>query len=654
MQVSVLSLTRIPSFWSAFMPRPAFHAARLLSAAACLFACGAIPRVSMAQDGTQLAPRGPHFLLASSGAERVRVDVAKTAVLRHRLSVNFDSVSLGAALAYVAREAQLDLAYSNAIIPIDKRVALRAENITVAAALTELLLDVDVDVLFSNSGQAVLIRRSDDVRKAVVVAGSITGRVTDGTTSAPVAGVTVAVRGTNLTAVTREDGRYTIASVPPATYTIEARRLGYTATTRTGVVVAENQATTVDLVIQTAALQLQATVITGVVDPTAGTSLPFTVGRVTKDDLPVPAMNPLADIQGKVAGVTMVPPAQPGSDVSIQLRTPTSINKSNSPLIVVDGVILSSASPDLNSLDIESIEIVKGAAGASLYGSRAASGVIQIRTARGNNLAPGTTQFTARSELGTSSLGNGLDWSQAHYYLTNAAGQYVNAAGTVVPRDQRVVRPAATRFQDVPYIDPTYDPVQQFFKPGKLMTNSFTVAQNGERTNFLTTLSRQQQDGVVLGHGGYTRTDARINLDNRPHENVQLSLSGYHARSDREELMGDPFYGLINIAPDVNLLVPDPDGTKYAFQPDLQGVNANPLYLLETQRSNTQRIRTLGSLSIKFTPLSWLTFDANGSYDRSDQNGDSFINRGLKTPTAPTGSPGVLTLSNASTSAINA
>ena len=137
--------------------------------------------------------------------------------------------------------------------------------------------------------------------------------------------------------------------------------------------------------------------ITGVVDPTAGTKVPFTVGRVTKEDMPVPPTNAIASIQGKVAGVAIVPPAQPGDGISIQLRTPTSINKSNSPLFVVDGVILSNvdaSSADLNSLDIESIEVVKGAAGASLYGSRAANGVIQIRTARGNGTRARQTQFT--------------------------------------------------------------------------------------------------------------------------------------------------------------------------------------------------------------------------------------------------------------------
>src|SRR5262249_36727395 len=197
------------------------------------------------------------------------------------------------------------------------------------------------------------------------------------------------VSGTTLGTSHGDGGRFTINGVAPGTYIVEARRLGYSPVRRAGVVVTAGQATTVDFKMASAALHLQETVITGVVDPTAGTKVPFSVGRVTREDAPVPPMNAIAGVQGKIAGVAMVPPAQPGSGVSIQLRTPTSINKSTSPLIVVDGVILGESSADINSLDIESIEVVKGAAGASLFGSRAASGVIQIRTSRGNGLSLG-------------------------------------------------------------------------------------------------------------------------------------------------------------------------------------------------------------------------------------------------------------------------
>ena len=82
-------------------------------------------------------------------------------------------------------------------------------------------------------------------------------------------------------AVSSDNGRYTIAAVLPGTYTLEARRLGYAPVRREGVVVTAGQATTVDFKVLSAALHLQETVITGVVDPTAGTKVPFTVGRVT-------------------------------------------------------------------------------------------------------------------------------------------------------------------------------------------------------------------------------------------------------------------------------------------------------------------------------------------------------------------------------------
>ena len=223
-------------------------------------------------------------------------------------------------------------------------------------------------------------------------AGRVTGIISDSAAGFPVAGVTVALTGTTLGGVSADNGRYTIAAVPPGTYTLEARRLGYTPVRHAGVVVTPGQTTTMDFKVLSAALHLQETVITGVVDPTAGTKVPFTVGRVTAADMPVPPTNAVASIQGKVAGVAIVPPAQPGDGISIQLRTPTSINKSTSPLIVVDGVILSnvtSSSADLSSLDIESIEVVKGAAGASIYGSRAQNGVISIKTKRAADASPG-------------------------------------------------------------------------------------------------------------------------------------------------------------------------------------------------------------------------------------------------------------------------
>ncbi|HXG71050.1 MAG TPA: SusC/RagA family TonB-linked outer membrane protein [Gemmatimonadaceae bacterium] len=489
--------------------------------------------------------------------------------------------------------------------------------------------------------------------------GRLTGTVTDSTDNRPLPSVQVTVAGTRLAATTDDAGRFTINGVPPGPRTIAARRLGYRAITRPGVVVAEGGTATINLRLDPIGLTLEAVVSTGVVDPTSGTRVPFTVGRVDAENAPVPAANAVETIQGKIAGVTVVPSGQPGSGTNILLRSPTSINKATSPLIVVDGVILSQSfggsTADLESLDIETVEVVKGAAAASIYGSRAAAGVIQIRTRRGGMLPEGTTRATVRSELGSNQLGNRIHWAQQHFYRTNEQGQYVDTTGRVVTRAQRVAKPVFSRFQDVAYADPVYDQVDRFFDPGQFSKNSITIAQNGAKTNSLLSFVNTREDGVILNSGKYVQNNVRVNLDHRPFETLQLSFSGYHSRSDRHELYDDAFFDLINQAPDVDLRVPDSDGTPYTFQGDpIEGREENPLYVLATEENRRKRTRTQGSIEARYSLFSWFNVDGNISYDRSDRRVDFFLDQGLRTEGFGNGGPGRIEQFAGTTDAINA
>lgn len=488
--------------------------------------------------------------------------------------------------------------------------------------------------------------------------GRITGVVTDSASGRPVPEVQVFVVGTRIGAMTDLEGRFTIGAVPAGNRSLEARRIGYRPASSPTVSVTAGGTATVELKVIAIALSLQAVVTTGVVDPTSGTRVPFTVGRIDVENVPVPSTNAIESIQGKVAAVTIVPPGQPGSGTNILLRSPTSINKSNAPLVVVDGVIQSqsfgAASADLESIDIESVEVIKGAAAASLYGSRAQSGVIQIRTRRGAGLAEGSTRFNVRTELGTNSLAGKIDWARHHYYRTDSSGRYIDAAGNVVQRDKRVAKPAYTRFQDVTYYDKIYDQVDRFFDPGQFTKNSFNISQKAGRTNWFLSAVNTREDGVVLGSGQYEQNDLRLNLDHIANSKLNLSFSGYHSRSTRNELYGDTFFDLINQAPDIDLLQPDPDGTPYAFQLDPEGREENPLYTLYTEDDRRKRARTQGSLQAQFIPLSWLTFDGNVSYDRSDRRNEFFLDQGLKTEGFALGGPGEISMFTGTTSAINA
>lgn len=488
--------------------------------------------------------------------------------------------------------------------------------------------------------------------------GRIAGTVTDSASGRPIADVQVSVGSSRAVGVTDNQGRYSIAGVPSGPRIIDARRIGYMPSVGRTVVVPEGGTVTADFKLREAALTLQAIVTTGVVDPTSGTRVPFTVGRVDAASLPVPASNALEAIQGKIAGVTVAPSGQPGGGTNIQLRSPTSINKGNAPLVVVDGVIqtqaFGAASAEIESMDIESIEVVKGAAAASLYGSRASSGVIQIRTKRGSQLGEGATRWTARSEMGTNSLAGKIDWARSHYYRTDATGKYVTAVGAVVPRAQRVARPAWEQFQDVAYSDPVYDQVDRFFDPGQFSKNSFNIAQNTGRTNWFLSAVNTREDGVVLNKGRFNQNDLRMNLDHRPTEKLSIGFSGYHSRSNRQEIYGDTFFDLINQAPDVDLRMKDPDGSPYIYQPDPEGREENPLYVLNSEDRQRKRSRTQGSLESRYTPFSWLTLDGNVSYDRSDRRLNFFLDQGVKTELNGSNPIGNMSQTTGTTNTVNA
>ncbi|MCA0375692.1 MAG: SusC/RagA family TonB-linked outer membrane protein [Gemmatimonadetes bacterium] len=491
--------------------------------------------------------------------------------------------------------------------------------------------------------------------------GRMSGVVTDSATGQPLVAAQLLLQGgsTRLEARTNAEGRYSFAAVPAGTYGLEVLRLGYRRALRANIAIAPGQALTYNVGMVAAALNLQAIVTTGVVDPASGTRVPFSVGRVAAEDAPVPATNALETIQGKIAGVSVVPTGQPGSGTNIQLRTPTSISKGNSPLIVVDGVIQSASfdasSADLQSMDIESVEVVKGAAAASLYGSRASSGVIQIRTRRGTNIADGATRFSVRSEYGSNSIPNKVDWARYHYFLANSTGAYTNAGGTVVPREQRVPRPAYERFQDQPYAPGTYfNQVDRFFDPGNYSRNSLNIAQNGGKTNWFFSYVNLREDGVVLNSGRYDQNDFRLNLDHRPRSDLSIGVSTYYMKSKRLNLYDDVFFDLINQAPDVDLRKPDPDGTPYIFQPDFEGREENPLYVISTEQRNRNRGRLNGSIESRWTPRSWLTVDGNLSFDRSDRATDFFLDQGVKTEGFGNGGPGEISRFNGVTNALNA
>src|SRR5207247_419184 len=186
----------------------------------------AVTKPLAAQEVVAGDDRAPRCLVAPTAPARppARVDVERTPVLRRRISVTLLDVPLEEALKTIAGQSGLHLAYSKTAAPLGRIVRLDARDITVAAALTEVLLDAQMDVVFSPAGRAMLVKRDE---RWFDETGTITGRVTDQRSGSGLEQVTVWVEGTSLRATTQPDGGYRITSVPVGTRTVTARRLGY-------------------------------------------------------------------------------------------------------------------------------------------------------------------------------------------------------------------------------------------------------------------------------------------------------------------------------------------------------------------------------------------------------------------------------------------
>ncbi len=328
------------------------------------------------------ASRGPRFLLVAA-LHRVPVDVSRTPVLRQRLSLDLGDVPLKVALTAIAQQSGLDLVYSDDVLPVGARVSLRAEGITVAAALTDVLADADLDVVFSRNGRAALVPRA---KAGMVDSGSVRGRVTDEKTGQPIARASVALVGTRGRATTDESGQYRIAEVAAGTYSLTASRIGYGKQSQS-VTVAAGQEVTLDVALQPAATQLEQVVVTGTVVPTEVKALPTPVTVIGDSEIRFQDPHTVQELfrQAVPTAVSWDYPNSPYQTTFSVRGSSTFGGLFGQMKVFVDG--METASPSQSAVDpssIERVEVIRGPQAAAIYGSDAIGGVIQIFTRRGD------------------------------------------------------------------------------------------------------------------------------------------------------------------------------------------------------------------------------------------------------------------------------
>lgn len=449
----------------------------------------------------------------------------------------------------------------------------------------------------------------------------ITGKVTDETGS-PIGYASILVKGTKIGTSSNSEGSFLI-NMPPGNKVLTITAIGYMPMDFS---VTGTEPISIKMISNAADLMTDI-VVTGVAGATSRKKLTVSVTKINEDRLNiVPATSAASALSGKVAGVRVNSTGgQPGSGIDILLRGDNNLNVGASPLILVDGVILSGSLTDINVDDIESMEIVKGAAASSLYGSRAGNGVIAITTKRGSRQEVNSSRVTIRNEIGFQNLQRYLKLATHHPYTLaadweNFQGQYTKYNDVTYPAEYAGgFSPdiAGSRGIDADhYMDNPFglaiDQQKEFFNTGVNYTNYIGVSTRSRLTNMYASFENNSQGGIIQFTDGYKRQNFRLNIDHQLAPWLKLSATNLYINTT-SQTPGDGggiFFNIVLAEPDNNLKIPHPDGQPYFIRHNHWSNERNPLYSVWKNKRNDYTRRWIGNYTVNLRLAKWLNIDA--------------------------------------------
>ena len=454
---------------------------------------------------------------------------------------------------------------------------------------------------------------------------TITGKVVDNNKE-PLIGASILVKGTSTGTVSDLDGSFQM-EVPAGGTVLIVSYTGY----RTSEV-ALTASNTYDITLESEAIALTDVVVVGY-GTQSKKELTGSVSKVSSEQiarLPVTGLDQA--MQGQAAGVQVTSASgTPGASVSVRVRGPSSISAGNQPLYVIDGIPINTGSysqigvggqqvnalADLNPADIESIEILKDAAAAAIYGSRASNGVVLVTTKRGKQQR---TQIGLNTYYGTQSVWRKIDPATGPEYVS-----YVQEA--IRNRFGATVTPGAVGLRGLdgdPKSFPSTNWFDEIFVDAPIAQTDLNFAGGNERTKFYVSGSYFTQDGVVLG-SGFDRYSFRMNLDNLVTDNFKIGVSTGFSRSHSNRIQNDNnIYGVMSTALLLGSHIPvyNADGT-YGRDPNASVENpvANALEPSYDVFSN----RLLTNIYGEWNLLKGLSFRTSFSVDYLNLRDDRFI-----------------------------
>lgn len=338
--------------------------------------------------------------------------------------------------------------------------------------------------------------------------GTISGSVITEGSGEPIAGANIIIQGTTIGASTNATGEYIIRGVPAGKHVIEARFIGFEVVQK-NIQVVSGETLTIDFELSESSLEMEEVVVTGTGGQARRKEIGNSIEQIGQQEIEEAALTDFGDIlQGRTAGATIMDNSgQVGAASTIRLRGGNSFSQGNQPLIYIDGVRVSNRSyssdpevnqaaapfDDLNPNDIARVEVIKGAAATTIYGTEASGGVIQIFTKRGSE---GKARWNVSVEQGFNNL----------------------------PKLGPEGDPTGLGLWDCEGIDPTCPESGTYHQNGHLQRYNLSVRGGGQELSYYISGKLSSEDGV-FGPQGTEGYGIRANFGLQPNKNLTFRFN---------------------------------------------------------------------------------------------------------------------------------
>lgn len=550
------------------------------------------------------------------------------------LNLDLKETSLSEALDMISEQAGVVFFYSSDLIDDQQTIDFSAENMPLDEALTVLLSGLNIEHVFYENYialSAAPAEKNTVIESAVVQDDRrvITGQVMDGEENFPMPGVSVYIKGTTIGTITDLEGNYSLR-IPS-----DARILVFSLMGMDTVEEQIGDRGIINVRLFPAQIGLDEVVVVGY-----GTQLrremTGAISSIQSEDLAmIPSHSFESSLAGQTAGVFVGQNSgRLGEAFTIRIRGASSVSASNQPLYVIDGMPVTSqtqgspgnhpTSPlsDINPNDIESIQILKDASAAAIYGSRASNGVVLITTKRGQT---GETKFSLNITTGVNEASNLREWLNSSEYL-----ELIDEALNYATDDNGLIwgweTPDGIKDVYIPGWRDGHDTdwQQEALQTGMQSKVNFSATGGTGNTRFYAGITYDDQDGIIIGNK-LERISGRLNLDQSVGDRFLFGMSTNFVRTLIDRVENDNAWAnpmqLVAIPPVQPVI--DPETGEF----NTRTVYYNSL-INHRDASNTSNVyRTLLNAYGEYNIFDNLSFKAEVGTDILNQNEKTFYGR---------------------------